>query len=65
VPVWLVGEKDVDACIAPGFTTRNVRDVKPGVATKVMSNHTNPIAHTPMDAFMKGKAWTKPEFVPA
>lgn len=32
-----------------------------GVATKVMSNYTNHIVHTPYDASMKGNEWTKPE----
>ncbi|MCX7513073.1 hypothetical protein [Frateuria sp. STR12] len=31
-----------------------------GVATKVMSNYTNHIAHTQLDAFMHGSEWTKP-----
>lgn len=35
-------------------------DVVLGVATKVMSNYTNHIVHTPLDAFMKGNEWTKP-----
>jgi hypothetical protein len=35
-----------------------------GVATKVMSNYTNHIVHTPYDAFMEGNEWTKPEHAP-
>ena len=34
------------------------------VATKVMSNYTNHIAHTQVDKFMRGNEWVKPD-VPA
>lgn len=60
-----VAESDVDAFIAAGFAKHNVLEVILGVATKVMSNYTNHITHTPLDAFMKGNEWTKPEVVPA
>jgi AhpD family alkylhydroperoxidase len=55
-----VADADVDAFIAAGFTRRNVLDVILGAATKLMSNYTNHIVHTPLDAFMKGNEWTKP-----
>lgn len=55
-----VPEADVDAFLAAGYTRRNVLEVILGVATKVMSNYTNHIVHTPYDAFMKGNEWTKP-----
>ena len=29
-------------------------------ATKLISNYTNHLAHTPNDAFMKGAEWTPP-----
>jgi AhpD family alkylhydroperoxidase len=54
-------DADVDAFLAAGYTRRNVFDVILGVATKVMSNYTNHIVHTPYDAFMKGNEWTKPQ----
>jgi len=57
-----VNEADVDAFIEAGFTRRHVLDVVLGVATKVMSNYTNHIVHTPLDAFMKGNEWSKPAF---
>lgn len=60
-----VAEGDVDAFIAAGFTRRNVLEVILGVATKVMSNYTNHITHTPLDAFMKGNEWIRPDVVPA
>ena len=55
-----VSDADVDAFINAGFTRRNVLEVVLGVATKVMSNHTNHIVDTPLDDFMKGNEWTKP-----
>lgn len=53
-------DAQIDAFIAAGFTRQNVLEVVLGVATKVMSNYTNHLAHTPLDAFMKGNEWTKP-----
>lgn len=55
-----VGEADVEAFLAAGFTRRNVLEVVLGVATKVMSNYTNHIVHTPLDNFMQGNEWSKP-----
>lgn len=55
-----VSDADVDAFLAAGYTRRNVLEVVLGVATKVMSNYTNHIVHTPLDAFMKGNEWSKP-----
>ncbi|HEV3429642.1 MAG TPA: carboxymuconolactone decarboxylase family protein [Paraburkholderia sp.] len=54
-------DADIDAFLAAGYTRRNVFEVILGVATKVMSNYTNHIVHTPYDAFMKGNEWTKPQ----
>jgi alkylhydroperoxidase family enzyme len=54
-----VSDADADAFIAAGYTKRNVLEVILGVATKVMSNYTNHIAHTELDAFMHGNEWSK------
>ncbi|MEI7294838.1 carboxymuconolactone decarboxylase family protein [Paraburkholderia tropica] len=54
-------DADIDAILAAGYTRRNVFEVILGVATKVMSNYTNHIVHTPYDAFMKGNEWVKPQ----
>ncbi|WP_028220820.1 carboxymuconolactone decarboxylase family protein [Paraburkholderia oxyphila] len=56
-----VPDTEVDAFLAAGYTRRNVFEVILGVATKVMSNYTNHVVHTPYDAFMKGNEWTKPQ----
>jgi AhpD family alkylhydroperoxidase len=55
-----VSDADVDAFLAAGYTRRNVFEVVLGVATKVMSNYTNHIVHTPLDSFMQGNEWSKP-----
>lgn len=55
-----VSDADTDAFLAAGYTKRNVLEVVLGVATKVMSNYTNHIAHTELDGFMHGNEWTKP-----
>lgn len=55
-----VSDADTDAFLAAGYTRQNVLEVVLGVATKVMSNYTNHIVHTPLDDFMNGNEWTKP-----
>lgn len=55
-----VSDVDTGAFIAAGFTRQNVLEVILGVATKVMSNYTNHIAHTKLDPFMRGNEWVKP-----
>ncbi|MBB2930561.1 carboxymuconolactone decarboxylase family protein [Paraburkholderia silvatlantica] len=60
-----VPDVEVDAFFAAGYTRRNVLEVIFGVATKVMSNYTNHIVHSPYDAFMQGNEWTKPQAVSA
>jgi alkylhydroperoxidase family enzyme len=60
-----VPDADVDAFLAAGYTRQNVLEVILGVATKVMSNYTNHIVHTELDAFMAGNEWTKPAAVAA
>jgi uncharacterized peroxidase-related enzyme len=56
----VVSGVDVAAFIAAGFTKENVLDVLVLAATKLISNYTNHIADTPLDAFMKGAEWTAP-----
>lgn len=55
-----VSDDDLKVFLAGGFTRRNALEVILGVATKVMSNYTNHIAHTELDSFMRGNEWTKP-----
>lgn len=53
---WL-DEHDIDAFLVAGHTQRHVLDVILGVAVKTMSNYTNHIAHTPLDAAWAAHAW--------
>ncbi len=52
-----VDDAAVQAFLDAGFTRRHVLDVVLGVAQKVMSNYTNHLANTPIDAPFKAYAW--------
>lgn len=54
------GDAAVAAFLAAGFTRRNVLEVVLVVATKILSNYTNHLTHTPNDAFMARTAWVAP-----
>jgi len=54
------GQAAIDAFLAAGFTRANIFDVITGVALKTMSNYTNHIAETPVDAAFAPQAWSKP-----
>jgi uncharacterized peroxidase-related enzyme len=56
----VVSDSDVAAFIGAGFTKAHVLDVLVLAATKLISNYTNHIADTPLDAFMKGAEWIPP-----
>lgn len=53
-------EAAVNAFLGAGFTKANIFDVILGVSLKTMSNYTNHIAETPVDAAFQPQAWTKP-----
>jgi AhpD family alkylhydroperoxidase len=55
-----VGGTAVDAFIAAGFTKAQVLEVVLIAATKTISNYTNHLTHTPLDAFMAETAWVAP-----
>lgn len=61
----MVPDAGVQAFLDAGYTPRNVLEVVLLVATKVMSNYTNHLTGTPLDAFMKGQEWAKPARVAA
>ena len=46
-----------------GYTKRHVLEVVLGIAQKVMSNYTNHLANTPLDAASQRFAWTKAKAV--
>lgn len=54
-----VDEAAVQAFLDAGFTRRHILEVILGVAQKVMSNYTNHLADTPVDAPMQKFAWQK------
>lgn len=49
----------VQAFLNAGFTRRQILEVVLGVSQKVMSNYTNHLANTPVDAAFKSLAWHK------
>jgi uncharacterized peroxidase-related enzyme len=56
----VVSEADVSAFKAAGYDNHAVLDVLVLAATKLISNYTNHLAQTPLDAFMKGAEWIAP-----
>jgi alkylhydroperoxidase family enzyme len=56
----VVSEADVSALKATGNDNRAMLDVLVLAATKLISNYTNHLAQTPLDAFMKGAEWNAP-----
>jgi len=54
-----VADADVQAFLDAGFTKRQVLEVVLGVAQKVLSNYTNHLADTPVDAPFQAFAWQK------
>ena len=52
-----VEQSDLDAFFAAGYTKQTVLDVILGTSLKVMSNYTNHVAQTPVDAAFKANAW--------
>ncbi|MCA0930115.1 carboxymuconolactone decarboxylase family protein [Ruegeria profundi] len=58
-------KEDVDAFLASGFEPRAILDILVGLAQKVLSNYTNHLAETPVDAPFKPFAWQKVEVAAA
>ncbi len=54
-----VDADEVQAFIDAGFTRRHILEVVLGVAQKVMSNYTNHLTRTPVDARFKAFEWHK------
>lgn len=53
-----VEEDDLNAFLASGFTRAQVLDVIVITALKTISNYTNHLAHTPLDAAFADQQWT-------
>ncbi|KEZ93668.1 carboxymuconolactone decarboxylase family protein [Nonlabens ulvanivorans] len=54
-----VSQEDLDAFYTAGYGERQVLDIILGMSQKVISNYTNHIAHTPVDAAFEKFAWKK------
>ncbi|MFT7405173.1 carboxymuconolactone decarboxylase family protein [Zhongshania sp.] len=54
-----VDSDTVETFINAGFTQRHILEVVLGVSQKIMSNYTNHLAKTPVDAPFKEFTWTK------
>ena len=55
-----VSQADLDTFFAAGYTKQQALEVVLGLAIKTMSNFTNSIAGTPLDAPVQNLAWEKP-----
>lgn len=51
-------EAQIEALFAAGYTRETVLDVILGTAVKMLSNYTNHIVKTPLDAAFQADAWT-------
>ncbi len=58
-----VSQMDQAAFLAAGFSQPQILDVLVGVAMKTLSNYTNHIAETPLDAQFKSFEWSPAESV--
>jgi AhpD family alkylhydroperoxidase len=56
---WVTDE-DVQAFLDAGYTQQQILEVILGLAHKIISNYTNHVARTPVDAVFKKFAWEKP-----
>ena len=59
----LVSPQQVQTFKDAGFSNQAVLDLLVLAATKLISNYTNHIASTPLDAFMKGAEWQAPGLI--
>lgn len=55
------GDAAVQAFLDAGFTKQNVFEVVLGVGVKTLSNYTNHLAGTPLDAAFEANSWSKGE----
>jgi uncharacterized peroxidase-related enzyme len=52
---------DVEAFLAAGFTERQILDVVLAIAVKTISNYTNHLFETPVDAPFRAREWAAPK----
>ncbi len=58
---WVAGSQELSNFFAAGYTTQHALDVILGVAMKTLSNYTNHLTSTPLDAAFAGEAWQAPD----
>lgn len=56
-----VDQATVQRFLDAGFTRQQVLEIVLGIAQKVMSNYTNHLAETPVDAPFQPFVWKKPQ----
>ncbi|NMG44569.1 carboxymuconolactone decarboxylase family protein [Aromatoleum toluvorans] len=52
--------KDVDAFLAAGYTERQILEIVLAIAVKTLSNYSNHLFHTQLDAKFAERRWTDP-----
>ncbi|MEQ8653601.1 MAG: carboxymuconolactone decarboxylase family protein [Kiloniellales bacterium] len=58
-------EAQVEAFLSAGYSRQNLLEVILGTSLKVLSNYTNHVAETPVDAAFAGNAWSPEEVATA
>ncbi len=58
---WVTGSKELNDFYAAGYTRQNALEVVLGVAMKTLSNYTNHLTNTPLDAAFANEAWQAPD----
>ncbi|MQY43917.1 carboxymuconolactone decarboxylase family protein [Epibacterium sp. SM1969] len=52
-------DAQISAFLEAGFTKQNLLEILVGTSLKVLSNYTNHLAHTPLDAAFEPNVWNK------
>lgn len=55
-----VNDQEIEEFLAAGYTKRQSLEVILGIAVKIIHNHTNHIAKTPLDKAFQPYIWSKP-----
>jgi AhpD family alkylhydroperoxidase len=58
---WVAGSQEMNEFFAAGYTPQNALEVVLGVTMKTLSNYTNHLTDTPLDAAFANEAWELPD----
>lgn len=58
---WVAGSKELKAFFAAGYTAQHALEVVLGTAMKTISNYTNHLTDTPLDAAFAAEKWELPD----